>query len=120
MHGFEVTVDSPERVGTVINTAVCNSATDIDGVEFTHSAERRDRLSRAACKRAMASAREKATPLAATENLTVTGVRTVQTVSDGGPRPVAEAVMATPAATGAAPTDLVSGPVSVTVRVELV
>jgi uncharacterized protein YggE len=120
MHGFEVTVDDPERVGTVIDTAVRNGATDVDGVEFTLSAERRDRLDRTARKRAMASARDKATQLAATENLTVTGVRTVRTVSDGGPRPVAEAAMATPTATGAAPTDLESGPVSVTVRVEVV
>jgi hypothetical protein len=119
-HDFEVTVDDPERVGRVIDTAVRNGATDVDGVEFTLSAERRESLDRTARERAMASARDKASQLAATENLTITGVRTVRTVSEGGPRPVVEAAAATPTATAAAPTDLESGPVSVTVRVEVV
>jgi hypothetical protein len=119
-HDFEVTVDDTDRVGTVIDTAVRNGATAVEGVEFTLSADRRERLGQTARQRAMASAREKATQLAATENLTITGVRTVRTVDERGPRPVVEAAAATPTATASAPTDLDAAPVSVTVRVEVV
>lgn len=119
-HDFEVTVDDTDRVGTVIDTAVRNGATDVDGVEFTLSTERRDRLDRSARQRAMSSARDKATQLAESENLTITGVQTVRTVDDGGPRPVADAAATQTAAAGGAPTELDSGPVSVTVRVEVV
>jgi hypothetical protein len=117
---FEVTVDDAEAVGTVIDTAVRNGATEVGGVEFTLSAERRDRLDRTARRRAMASARDKADQLADAANLTVVGVRTVRTVDERGPRPVVEAA-ATPTATaGGADTDIESGPVTVTVRVEVV
>ena len=57
---FEVTVGDTEAVGTVIDTAVRNGATDVGGVEFTLSAERRDRLDRTARRRAMDSARDRA------------------------------------------------------------
>ncbi|MFB6169394.1 MAG: SIMPL domain-containing protein [Haloferacaceae archaeon] len=119
-HSFRVTVEDTDRVGTVIDTAVRNGATSIDGVEFTLSAERRERLGETARQRAMASARRKASQLAATENLTITGVRTIRTVSEDGPRPAVEAAAATPTATPSAPTDLDAAPVSVTVRVEVV
>jgi len=68
----------------------------------------------------MTSAREKASQLGATENLTITGVRTVRTVSEGGPRSYADAAAATQTATESAPTDLDATPVRVTVRVEVV
>lgn len=119
-HDFRVTVDDTDRVGTVIDTAVRNGATAVEGVEFTLSAERRERLGSTARRRAMASAREQASELAAAENLTITGVRTVRTVSEGGPRPYEGAAAATPTPTESAPTDLDAAPVRVTVRVEVV
>lgn len=119
-HDVRVTVDDTDQVGTIIDTAVRNGATAVEGVDFTLSAERRERLDRSARERAMTSAREKATQLAATENLTITGVRTVRTVSEGGPRPYDGTEAATPTATESAPTDLDAAPVRVTVRVEVV
>jgi len=117
---FEVTVDDTEAVGTVIDTAVRNGATDVGGVEFTLSAERRDRLDRTARRRAMDSARDRAEQLADAANLTVVGVRTVRTVGEEGPRPVVEAAQTPTPTAGGADTDIESGPVSVTVRVEVV
>jgi uncharacterized protein YggE len=119
-HDVEVTVADTDRVGTVIDTAVRNGATAVEGVEFTLSTDRRERLGRTARERAMVAAREKAGQLAAAENLTITGVRTVRTVDERGPRPVVEAAAETPTATASAPTDLDAAPVRVTVRVEVV
>ncbi|ESS06686.1 MAG: hypothetical protein A07HB70_00956 [uncultured archaeon A07HB70] len=119
-HDVRVTVDDPDRVGTVIDTAVRNGATDVDGVEFTLSAARQERLDRTARQRAMRNAREKATQFAESENLTITGVRTVRTVDTGSRQRAVEAATPTAAPAGGAETELDAGPVSVTVRVEVV
>ncbi|MFB6103257.1 MAG: SIMPL domain-containing protein [Haloplanus sp.] len=123
-HDFQITVDDPDRVGAVIDTAVGNGATEIDDVRFTLSAERRRQLERQARSAAMADARSKARALAADANLTVTGVRVIQTTSVGAPRRAGEAggaaMTATPVPTAAPPSDIESGPVTVTTTVQVV
>ncbi|WP_251343100.1 SIMPL domain-containing protein [Haloplanus halophilus] len=121
-HSFEITVTDPGRVGGVVDTAVANGATEIDDVTFTLSTERRRELERRARSAAMADARAKAESLAADADLSVTGVNVIQTTEAGVPRPVDEAayMTATPAATGAPPTDIESGPVTVRTTVRVV
>lgn len=118
-HSYEITLSDTERVGTVIDTAVRNGATEVDDIRFTLSTDRRRELEADARAAAMADARSKARSLAATENLTVTGVEVIRT-GGGGPRPVdAEgAAMATP--TAAPPSDIESGPVTVVTTVRVV
>jgi uncharacterized protein YggE len=120
-HAFEITLSDTERVGTVIDTAVENGATAVHDVEFTLSTELRRELEADARAAAMADARSKARSLAATENLTVTGVEVIRTGA-GSPRPVAEMAAATPtaAAGDGAASDVESGPVTVTTTVRVV
>ena len=70
----------------------------------------------------MADARSKARALAADANLTVTGVRVIQTARIGAPRPAdaGGAATETPMPTAAPPSDLESGPVTVTATVQVV
>jgi hypothetical protein len=121
-HDFEITVTDPDRVGEVIDTAVRNGATEIDDVSFTLSTERRRALERRARSAAMADARSKARALAADANLTVTGVQVIRTARSGAPRyaDAGGAATATAAPTPAAPSDLESGPVTVTATVQVV
>jgi len=123
-HDFEITVTDPDRVGEVIDTAVGNGATEIDDVSFTLSSDRRRELERRARSAAMADAREQARALASHANLTVTGVRVIRTASGGVPRAAdadtGGAATQTPVPTAAPPSDLESGPVTVTTTVRVV
>lgn len=119
-HAFEITLSRIDRVGTVIDTAIGNGATEVDAVEFTLSTDRRQRLQREARRAAMDDARETARGLAGSANLTVTGVKVVRTGSDGGPRPVEDAYAGAPTATAGAATDVESGPVTVVTTVRVV
>lgn len=122
-HDFEITVTDPDRVGEVIDTAVRNGASEIDDVSFTLSTDRRRTLERRARSAAMADARAKAQALAADANLTVTGVRVIRTTSRGVPRAAdgdRGAATATAVPTAAPPSELESGPVTVTTTVEVV
>jgi uncharacterized protein YggE len=120
VHAFEITLNQTDRVGTVIDTAVENGATEVNNIEFTLSTDRRRELEQSARRAAMADARATAEGLAGSANLTVTGVRTVR-AGDGSPRPVedyAAAATATPRL--GAPSDIESGPVTVVVTVQVV
>jgi uncharacterized protein YggE len=121
-HDFRITVDDPDRVGTVIDAAVGEGTTEIDDVTFTLSTERRRTLERQARNAAMTDARTEAGALAADADLAVTGVRVIRTTRRGAPRPADGAATrtATPAPTAAPPTDLEAGPVTVTTTVEVV
>jgi len=123
-HDFEITVTDPDDVGEVIDTAVRNGATEVDDVSFTLSTERRRTLEERARSGAMADARAKAQALATDANLTVTGVRVIRTANRGVPRTydagAGGAATETPAATAAPPSDIESGPVTVTTTVEVV
>lgn len=115
VHAFEVTLSDVEKVGTVIDTAVENGATEIDGVEFTLSRERRSQLRSEALADAMGNARSKASVLATESNLSITGVQTAQT-ADVAVASRRETVAMAAAGDGGA-TSVESGPVTVTARV---
>lgn len=120
-HSFEITLNDTERVGTVIDTAVQNGATEVENIQFTLTNQRRQQLQASARQAAMADARAKARSLAASANLTITGVKVVRTGGDG-PRPVEEdfAARATAVAGGGAASDVESGPVTVVTTVQVV
>lgn len=122
VHDFEITLSETDRVGPVIDAAVRNGATQVDDIEFTLSTDRRRELERSARRAAMADAREQAEGIAASANLTVTGVRTVRT-GGGSPRRVerdAAAATETATPTASAPSDVEAGPVTVVVTVRVV
>ncbi|MFD1634310.1 SIMPL domain-containing protein [Haloplanus ruber] len=122
MHDFEITVTDPDRVGDIVDTAVANGATEVDDVSFTLSTDRRRELEGRARSAAMADARTKARALASDANLSVTGVNVIRTTRGGSPRAADEGAYATetPVATGAPPTDIESGPVTVRASVQVV
>ncbi|MFD1684669.1 SIMPL domain-containing protein [Halobellus litoreus] len=118
-HEFEITLPDVGRAGPVIDTAVQNGATDINNVEFTLSAERRQQLERDARQAAMADARRKAETVGATENLTITGVDVIR-VDSGSPRPSdVEYATQTPAP-DSGDTDVEAGSVTVVASVQVV
>ncbi|WP_134672184.1 SIMPL domain-containing protein [Halorussus marinus] len=115
VHSFEVRISDVDAVGSVIETAVDNGATNVGRVEFTLSEETRTELREEALAAAMDSARGDAETLASNANLSLAGVTSVST-SDVRVQPYrAEAEMA---ADGAA-TSIESGPVSVHAQVQV-
>lgn len=114
-HAFAVTVDDPDRVGAVV-TAAANATATVDAVELTLSAERRAELRDRAIERAMADADRQASTVAATANLSLAGVTTVDaTQSDF--QPVAFETAASRGDSAAPDTVIDAGEVSVTYRV---
>lgn len=105
---------TPDRAGEIIDVAVGNGATRVDGVQFTLSDERRADLRATALERAIATARTDAETVAAAANLSVTGVQSVDAGADFGPYPFARAAEA-----GGGATTLDPGPVTVTVNVDV-
>lgn len=118
VHAFEVTVNDLDRTGTVIDTAVENGATRVDGVEFTLAPETRAELHNEALAAAMESARGQADTLAASANRTVTDVDTIRT-GDTNYRPYRVEAQAM-SADGAASTSIDAGPVTVTAQVQVI
>jgi len=117
-HSFRITVEELDRTGTVIDTAVKNGANRINGVAFTISSERRGELRTRALEQAMADARDEAETLAASANLTITGVESIQTSNvqvTGYQRDVA--LEATP--TAGAETSIDTGDVTVSAQVQV-
>jgi hypothetical protein len=80
---FEIGVPNTSDVGAVIDLAVDAGATEIGGVEFTLSEERREELRRTAIERAVDDAREQAEAVAASTELRITGIESVS-VGGGG------------------------------------
>jgi uncharacterized protein YggE len=121
-HSLTVTLSDTDRVGTVIDTAVANGATDVRDVEFTLSSDRRRQLEGAARRAAMADARTTARALAESENLAVVGVEVIRTGGGDTPRPVEGGAAATPTATETppVPSDVEAGPVTVVTTVRVV
>jgi uncharacterized protein YggE len=118
-HEFEISLSDVDRVGSVIDTAVKNGATDVDDVSFTLSADRRKELEQSARKSAMTDARQKAEAVADSANLTITGVHVVRVQRDS-PRPRSLEAAATATAGANVGTDVESGPVDVVTNVEVV
>lgn len=111
-HGFAVETDV-DRAGTVIDTAVAEGATEVEGVEFTLTEETRRTVRSQALGRAMANAREDADALADAGDVTITGVRSAST-ADVGVVPF-DARLAEAGAGGS--TVIEPGPVTVSVTV---
>ena len=109
VHGFRVTLDDIEAVGTVVDAAVAGGASRVERVQFTLS-EEREREVRAA---ALADAMANADALADAGDLRLDGVVDVSTTQGyGGP-------VAFESAADGARTSFETGPVSVTVRVQV-
>lgn len=113
-HGFQITLNDTDAVGTVIDAAVEGGATRVEDVRFTLSEERSRELRSEALEDAMANARGQASTLAGASDLTLDGVADVST-TDGYGGPVAYRVEAG----DAAGTAVESGPVSVNVQVQV-
>lgn len=113
-HGFRITLNDTAAVGTVIDAAVDGGATRVEDVRFTLSEERTRELRSEALRDAMTNARGQAATLADASNLTLAGVADVSTTERYG-GPVAYRVEAG----DAGGTAVESGPVSVTVQVQV-
>ncbi|WP_436923257.1 SIMPL domain-containing protein [Halosimplex amylolyticum] len=117
IHSFSITVEDPGSVGKVIDTAVTNGANEVDGVEFTLSADKREELRQEALGEAMDTARGEASTVAGAEDLTITGVDRVST-TEYHSRPYA--VEASAMAGDGGGTSIDSGPVTVSASVNVV
>lgn len=114
---FEIELPNVSRAGPIIDIAVNEGATRVEGVTFTLSDDRQRQLRTEALGVAMENARADADAVAAGANLTVTGVHSVSTGDvffAGQERAFAEAEAAD------AGTVIDPGPVSVTASVSVV
>lgn len=80
---FRIAVNDTDAAGRVIDLAVGNGATEVDGVEFTLSDERRREVRGTAIDRAVSDARSQAEAVASSTGLSVGDVRSVS-VGGGG------------------------------------
>jgi hypothetical protein len=114
VHAFHVET-APDRAGTVVDVAVRNGASRVDGVRFTLTDETRESLRAEALSRAMTAARADAETIAAAENLAVEALHTATTVD--GPSPVRPMVERSFDAAADPGTVFEPGPVTVTASV---
>ncbi|WP_224333643.1 SIMPL domain-containing protein [Haloprofundus halobius] len=113
-HAFRVET-TPDRAGELIDVAVDNGASRVDGVQFTLSDEKRAELREEAVESAVADAEGEASSLASAAGLELGEVRTLSTTGATDPySPRYE----TASDAGAAETSVRPGPVSVTVTVQ--
>ncbi len=111
---FEVTVTDTDAAGSVIDAAIDSGATEVDGVRFTLSEDRRDDLKQRALEAAMDNAERKAGTLAARADLSVTGAASIESVERSGGGYYVEASLAAGDGGG---TSIDSGPVTVSAHV---
>lgn len=107
---FELTVPNTSDAGGVVDAAVDNGATEVYGVAFTLSEERRQELRSEAIDAAVSDAESQAQAAASSTGLSLAGEQSV-TVERGGFGPVAEADA------GGGGTVIDPGPVSVSTSV---
>jgi len=88
VHSLAVETD-PARAGEIVDLAVSAGATNVDGIRFSLSDERRAELRATALGRAMDAARTDADGIASAADLSVTGVRHASTGAAFDPGPVA-------------------------------
>ena len=119
-HVYEVQLDKLDRIGAVVDAAAGTGA-EVGSIQLTLSDEQREQLRDDAIEDAMADARQQADTIAGTSDLTVTGVSSVDAsqqqfspVSDDSARS-----LETESASGAPPTDIETGDVSVTYSVSV-
>jgi len=114
-HQFVIEVEDVDRVGTVVDVAIDNGATNVDDVRFTLSDETRQELRTEALETAMSDARQQAETIASSADLTITGVYSASTTDVHVPT----RRVAMEAAADGGGTSFNSGPVSVTATVEV-
>jgi uncharacterized protein YggE len=118
VHSFEVTLDDPDDVGSVIDAAADADA-EVDHVEFTLSEAVREDLRNEAIANAMGDARTQAETIATNGGLHVTSVRRVD-ASQQHFRPVRYDLPAAAEANGgSAATSVTTGEVSVEYGVQV-
>jgi hypothetical protein len=115
-HAFEVTLNDVDAAGEIIDVAVANGATQVNGVRFGLSEEAQADLRAAALEDAMANADATAQTLAAASDLSVVGVHSVATSDVSYPRYFETAAVADSAG---GRTTIESGPVTVTASVQV-
>ncbi|MCL4502327.1 MAG: SIMPL domain-containing protein [Deltaproteobacteria bacterium] len=77
LHRFQVRVKGPERLGAIIDLALKNGASGVNGPFWEHS--RLEELQRAAAVAALEKARKMAEALAQAQGLKITGVEKIST-----------------------------------------
>jgi uncharacterized protein YggE len=117
VHTFEVTLEDPDRVGTVIDAAADSDA-EIEHVEFTLSEAVREELREEAIENAMGDARSQAGTIATSGDLHVTSIATVDARQQRF-RPVSYEMEASAAGGDAGGTRIETGDVSVQYAVEV-
>jgi hypothetical protein len=115
VHAFRIETD-PARAGEVVDVAVGNGATEVQGVSFTLTDGTRADLRAQAIDRAVTAARADADAMAGAAGLSVASVQTMST--SGGFTPVERLSVAESAGDGAA-TTFEPGPVTVSVTVDV-
>ena len=115
IHAFSIETE-PARAGEVVDLAVGNGASEVQGVSFTLRDETRASLRTAAIERAVTAARADADAMAGAAGLSVTSIESMST--SGGFTPVERFDIAESDA-GGARTTFEPGPVSVSVTVQV-
>ena len=115
-HAYAIESDV-DRVGDVIDTAVGNGASQVQGVQFTLTDETRRELRAEALAAAMDSARADADTIASAAGVTLGPLHSASTADVSYPRPYA--VTAEAGAADGARTVLEPGPVEVTASVSV-
>lgn len=115
-HMLEITLTDLDRVGDVVDTAVGNGATRVDGVRFTLTDETRRELKQEALQNAMTNAKSEATTVADAGDLELQKVDRIRTgESGGGYRRYMQTAVASAGGDGGTSFD--AGPVTVTATV---
>lgn len=113
--GFAVETDNASRAGELVDLALANGASTVQGVAFTLSDEARSELRNEALGDAVSSADSQADAVARSADLSVTGVRAIETVDPGFVRGQGAAE----ALTEDASTQIDGGPLTVTAVVRV-
>lgn len=119
-HMFVVTLNDTGRAGAVVVAAAEGGATQIDGVRFTISTDRRQEVRKRALADALSNARDRAGVIANGTGLALAGVQTARTVEvSADPYRAREFALAS-ANAGGASTDIESGKVTVSTQVQVI
>lgn len=116
-HTYQITLNDTSRAGPTVVTAVENGASRVEGVSFTLSEEKRDRLREQAISDAVETARGQAETAAESAGLTIVDTETVRTSELRAEPYRIESPTALAAGDAAASPGFAGGSVSVTARV---
>jgi uncharacterized protein YggE len=114
LHRFQVKVKGPERLGAIIDLALKNGASGVNGPFWEHS--RLEELQRAASVAALERARRLAEALAQSQGLKVTGVEKISTGLHFRPLPVGGVSQKMMAAAPATPIEVGEEAVQATIQ----